>query len=176
LYFSPLFDIGMRFHWSHQLMAVHFMITGYLFYWLVIGVDRPPQTLPHIAKLGFVFAAMPFHAFFAVAILSGDAIIGENFYRSLDLPWAVDLAAQQRAGGQVTWATGELPLFVMIIALVAQWFRQDQREARRTDRAADAGHDDSLAAYNEMLAALAARDRADRADANRDHERQGSGS
>lgn len=162
LYFSPLFDVGMRFHWAHQLMAVHFLITGYLFFWLVIGVDRPPQPLPHIAKLGFVFAAMPFHAFFAVAILSGDAIIGENFYRSLDLPWLTDLAAQQQAGGQVTWATGELPLFVMIIVLVAQWFSQDQREARRKDRAADAGHDDSLEAYNEMLAALAARDRATR--------------
>lgn len=48
----------------------------------------------------------------------------------------------------------------MIIALVAQWFAQDQREARRKDRAADSGHDDSLAAYNQMLAALAARDRA----------------
>ena len=169
LYFSPLFDVLMRYHWAHQLMAVHFLISGYLFYWLIIGVDRPPSSMPHIAKLGFVFAAMPFHAFFAVVVLSTDgALIGENFYTSLDLPWLTDLAAQQRAGGQVTWATGELPLFVMIIALVAQWFRQDQREARRRDRAADAGHDDSLDAYNEMLAALAARDRHES-----DSERQG---
>lgn len=160
LYFSPLFGLAMRYHWAHQLMAVHFLIIGYLFYWLVIGVDRPPRSLPHIAKLGYIFAAMPFHAFFAVAVLSGGAIIGENFYVSLDLPWLTDLAAQQRAGGQVTWATGEIPLFIVIIALVAQWFAQDQREARRKDRAADNGHDDSLAAYNEMLAALAARDRA----------------
>lgn len=160
LYFSPLFGLAMRYHWAHQLMAVHFLIIGYLFYWLVVGVDPPPRPLPHIAKLGYIFAAMPFHAFFAVAVLSGGAIIGENFYVSLDLPWLTDLAAQQRAGGQVTWATGEIPLFIVIIALVAQWFAQDQREARRKDRAADSGHDDSLAAYNEMLAALAARDRA----------------
>jgi putative copper resistance protein D len=160
LYFSPLFGLAMRYHWAHQLMAVHFLITGYLFYWLVIGVDRAPRPLPHIAKLGYVFAAMPFHAFFAVAVLSGGAIIGQNFYVSLDLPWLTDLAAQQRAGGQVTWATGEIPLFIVIIALVGQWFNQDQREARRKDRAADAGLDDSLDAYNEMRAALAARDRA----------------
>jgi putative copper resistance protein D len=161
-------------------MAVHFLITGYLFYWLVIGVDRAPRPLPHIAKLGYVFAAMPFHAFFAVAVLSGGAIIGQNFYVSLDLHWLTDLAAQQRAGGQVTWATGEIPLFIVIIALVGQWFNQDQREARRKDRAADAGLDDSLDAYNEMLAALAARDRAiqDRDDRARpgvtaDHDRDG---
>ncbi|QDP95068.1 cytochrome c oxidase assembly protein [Microlunatus elymi] len=160
LYFTPLFGLMMRYHWAHQLMAVHFLIIGYLFYWLVIGIDRPPRTLPHIAKLGYIFAAMPFHAFFAVAVLSGGAIIGENFYVSLNLPWLTDLAAQQRAGGQVTWATGEVPLFIVIVALVGQWFRQDQRDARRQDRAQDLGHDDSLQAYNEMLAALSARDRA----------------
>lgn len=159
LYLSPLFGLAMRYHWAHQLMAVHFLVIGYLFYWLVIGVDRPPRPLPHIAKLGYIFAAMPFHAFFAVAVLSGGAIIGQSFYTLLDLPWLNDLAAQQRAGGQVTWATGEIPLFIVIIALVGQWFQQDTREAKRKDRAADAGHDDSLAAYNDMLAALAARDR-----------------
>ncbi|WP_195908964.1 cytochrome c oxidase assembly protein [Microlunatus sp. Gsoil 973] len=172
LYFTPLFGLAMRYHWAHQLMAVHFLVIGYFFYWLVIGVDRPPRPLPHIAKLGYIFAAMPFHAFFAVAILSGGAIIGQNFYVSLGLPWLHDLAAQQRAGGQVTWATGEVPLFIVIIALVGQWFKQDQREARRKDRAADTGHDDSLEAYNEMLAALAARDRAQRQRAaGDDHQR-----
>ncbi|MBO0810667.1 MAG: cytochrome c oxidase assembly protein [Microlunatus sp.] len=160
LYLSPLFGLAMRYHWAHQLMAVHFLIIGYLYYWLVIGVDRPPRPLPHIAKLGYVFAAMPFHAFFAVAVLSGGSIIGKQFYTLLSLPWLHDLAGQQQAGGQVTWATGEIPLFIVIIALVGQWFQQDQREARRKDRAADSGHDDSLEAYNEMLAALAARDRA----------------
>jgi len=117
---------------------------------------------------------MPFHAFFAVAVLSGGPIIGQEFYTLLDLPWLKDLAAQQRAGGQVTWATGEVPLFIVIIALVAQWFVQDQREARRKDRAADTGHDDSLAAYNEMLAALAARDRGDRQQPQTQSARQGS--
>jgi putative copper resistance protein D len=174
LYFTPIFDYAMRYHWSHQLMAVHFLIIGYLFYWLVVGVDRPPRPLPHIAKLGYIFAAMPFHAFFAVAVLSGGPIIGQEFYTLLDLPWLKDLAAQQRAGGQVTWATGEVPLFIVIIALVAQWFVQDQREARRKDRAADTGHDDSLAAYNEMLAALAARDRGDRQQPQTQSARQGS--
>lgn len=173
LYLSPLFGLAMRYHWAHQLMAVHFLIIGYLYYWLVIGVDRPPRPLPHIAKLGYVFAAMPFHAFFAVAVLSGGSVIGQNFYTLLDIPWLHDLAAQQRAGGQVTWATGELPLFIVIIALVGQWFREDTKEARRKDRAADLGHDDSLAAYNEMLAALAARDRAQQQVSDHDDHQDG---
>lgn len=159
LYFSPLFGVAMKYHWAHQFMTFHFLIIGTLFYGLVAGVDRPARPLPHIARLGFVFAAMPFHAFFAVGVLSGTGVIGENYYNSLDLAWAVDLVADQQAGGSVAWATGELPLLIVIIALIAQWFRQDQRAARRQDRAFDAGHDDAEDAYNDMLAELARRDR-----------------
>ena len=99
LYFTGIFGEYMRFHWAHQLMNVHFLIAGYLFYSLVIGVDRPPQPLPHIGKLGFVLAAMPFHAFFGVILMSSEEIIAENFYRSLALPWADLQAAQYLAGG-----------------------------------------------------------------------------
>lgn len=157
LYFSPLFGTAMRFHWAHQLMTFHFLIIGYLFYAVAIGIDRPPRDVPQVARLAVVFAAMPFHAFFAIAVMAGGSEIGSNFYQSLGVTWMRDLAADQQVGGQVAWATGELPLLVVIISLVAQWFRQDQRTARRRDRALD--HNDEMAAYNDMLAELAQRDR-----------------
>ncbi|MDI6024125.1 cytochrome c oxidase assembly protein [Leucobacter sp. UT-8R-CII-1-4] len=156
LYFSGIFGEYMRFHWAHQLMNVHFLIAGYLFYGLVIGVDRPPRPLPHIGKLGFVLAAMPFHAFFGVILMSGGDIIAENFYRYLDLPWA-DLKASQYLGGGVAWAGGEIPLLLVIIALGVQWSRQDAKDARRKDRHLDAGLDDEFDDYNRMLEKLSAR-------------------
>ncbi|SHT37237.1 copper resistance D domain-containing protein/Cytochrome c oxidase caa3 assembly factor [Mycobacteroides abscessus subsp. abscessus] len=58
-------------------------------------------------------------------------------------------------GGAITWATGELPLMVVMIALVVQWSRSDERLARRQDRAADRDDDADLAAYNAMLAKMA---------------------
>ena len=42
--------------------------------------------------------------------------------------------------------------------LVMQWARSDQREAARTDRAADRDDDAELKAYNDMLARMAKRD------------------
>lgn len=158
LYFSPLFGTGMRYHWAHQLMTFHFLFTGYLFYSLAIGVDRPQHDVPAVARLAFVFAAMPFHAFFAIAVMAGDSLIGGEFYRSLALPWMTDLAADKQLGGQIAWATGELPLLVVIVALVAQWFRQDQRFSARRERAIGAGADEELEAYNQMLTELAGRD------------------
>lgn len=157
LYFTGIFESGMRFHWAHQLMNVHFIIAGYLFYSLVIGVDRPPRPLPHIGKLGFVLAAMPFHAFFGVILMtpSGEWI-AQNFYLYFGLPWT-DLQASQYLGGGVAWAGGELPLLLVIIALGVQWSRQDAKEARRKDRHLDSGRDEEFDDYNRMLETLANR-------------------
>lgn len=157
LYLTGLFGAYMRFHWAHQLMNVHFLIVGYLYYSLIIGVDRPPHPLPHIGKLGYVLAAMPFHAFFGVILMTSRVIIAETFYRYLDLPWA-DLQAQQYLGGGVAWAGGEIPLMIVIVALAIQWNRQDATDARRKDRHIDTGRDDEYDAYNQMLQRLADRD------------------
>ena len=153
LYFTPLFEAAMSEHWAHELMNVHFLLVGYLYYWPVIGVDPAPRPLPHLARLGMVFAVMPFHAFFGVIVMSTSEVIAANFYRTLDLPWSPDLLADQALGGGIAWAGGELPLVLVLLALLTQWYRHDIREGRRTNRSGD----EELAAYNAMLAELAAR-------------------
>lgn len=85
-------------------------------------------------------------------------VLGEPFYRSLQLSWHTDLLGDQRLGGGIAWAAGEVPLVVVMIALLIQWRRSDQRTAKRLDRAADRDDDADLAAYNAMLAELARRE------------------
>ncbi|NYI91352.1 putative copper resistance protein D [Amycolatopsis endophytica] len=153
LYFSDLFGEAMLFHWAHQLMKVHFLVSGYLFAWVVIGADRTPRRLPHLARLGVLFAVMPFHAFFGVIVMSKQTVIGYTYYHYLDVWWAGDLLTDQRLGGGIAWASGEIPMLVMVIALLVRWARDDERRARRADRHG-AGE---LDAYNAMLAELAAR-------------------
>ncbi len=154
LYLTPLFENIIRYHWAHQAMNIHFLAVGYLFYGLVIGVDRPPRPLPPIGKLGFVLAAMPFHAFFGVILMTATTPIAQNFYKTLDFPWMGDLLDQQYLGGGIAWVGGELPLLIVILALGVQWTRQDKREAKRIDRHLDAGIDDEFDEYNRMLARL----------------------
>ncbi|HEY2191202.1 MAG TPA: cytochrome c oxidase assembly protein [Actinomycetospora sp.] len=153
LYFSPIYGAALPYHWGHQLMYLHFVVTGYLFFWLIIGVDRAPRTLPHVARLALLLASTPFHAFFGVALFGDDTVIGQRFFGDLALPWVPDLLADQSLGGGVAWAAGEVPLLVVVIALLVQWSRHDDREGARHDRHGDA----ELAAYNAMLADLAHR-------------------
>jgi cytochrome c oxidase assembly factor CtaG len=157
LYFSPIYGAALPYHWAHQLMYLHFVVTGYLFFWLIIGVDRAPRTLPHVAKLALLLASMPFHAFFGVAIFGADTVIGQRFFGDLALPWVTNPLADQSLGGGVAWAAGEVPLLVVVIALLVQWSRHDEREGARHDRQADRDGDGELASYNAMLADLARR-------------------
>ncbi|KKE99696.1 cytochrome c oxidase assembly protein [Mycolicibacterium obuense] len=154
LYFGGIFDAVVGSHAAHLAMNVHFLLSGYLFYWVVIGVDPTPRPLPPIAKLAMVFASLPLHAFFGVVLMGTNTAIGGDFYRSLALPWHTDLLADQRLGGAIAWAAGEVPLVVVLIALFVQWRRTDDRTARRLDRAADRDDDADLAAYNAMLAEM----------------------
>ncbi|MGO4617454.1 cytochrome c oxidase assembly protein [Nocardia sp. 2YAB30] len=155
LYFGPLFENLIRYHWGHVLMNVHFLIVGYLFYWGIIGIDPGPRRLPHLGRLGMLFAVMPFHAFFGVAVMSMNTVVGQRFYRNLQLPWSIDLLADQRVGGGIAWVSGEIPILLVVGALLTQWVAQDRRTATRADRKDDEYGDSDLAAYNAMLDQLA---------------------
>jgi len=151
LYFSGLFDAALPNHWAHLAMNAHFILVGYVFYWPVIGIDPAPNRLPPLGRLGLLFASIPFHAFFGITLMSSQTVIGDNFYRSLGLPWISSQLEDQRLGGGIAWAAGELPLLVVMVALLVQWARSDNRDARRSDRRADGDGDADLAAYNAML-------------------------
>jgi cytochrome c oxidase assembly factor CtaG len=158
LYFGGIFDVAASSHAAHLAMNLHFLLTGYLFYWVVIGVDPTPRPIPPLAKLGVVFASLPLHAFFGVLLMGTDVVLAGSFYESLKLYWHTDLIGDQRLGGGIAWAAGEIPLVLVLIALLGQWRRSDQRDAKRLDRAADRDDDADLAAYNAMLAKMADRD------------------
>ncbi|OBJ49051.1 copper resistance protein CopD [Mycobacterium sp. 1423905.2] len=158
LYLGGIFDTAAGSHAGHLAMNVHFLLSGYLFYWVVIGVDPTPRPIPPLAKVAVVFASLPLHAFFGVVLMGTRTVLGGNYYRSLGLSWHTDLLGDQRLGGAIAWAAGEVPLVIVILALLVQWARSDRRTARRLDRAADRDDDSELAAYNAMLAELARRD------------------
>jgi cytochrome c oxidase assembly factor CtaG/putative copper export protein len=162
LYFGGIFDAAAGNHAAHVAMNLHFVVSGYLFYWVVIGIDPTPRPVQPLVKLGMVFGSLPLHAFFGVVLMSMNTVLAGSFYRSLQLSWQTDLLGDQRTGGGIAWAAGEVPLVVVMLALLVQWTRSDRRTATRLDRAADRDDDADLTAYNAMLKQLAERDPAQR--------------
>jgi cytochrome c oxidase assembly factor CtaG/putative copper export protein len=164
LYFTDLFGLLMQNHAGHILMNIHFILAGFLFFNVVIGVDPSPRKYPHILRIVVLFAAMSLHAFFSVALMSETTLIDGGYYGSLQTPWIPDLLADQKAGGTIGWAMGEIPIILALIATFILWMREDKREAVRIDRnearLAAKGEPDDLAKYNAYLNTLQQRDQA----------------
>ncbi|GAA1715202.1 cytochrome c oxidase assembly protein [Fodinicola feengrottensis] len=180
MYFTGLYEQMLRTHALHLLMFTHFLVAGYLFFWILIGVDPAPRPLPYPVRIPLLFVSMIFHAFFGLALMQSTSLLAADWYQALARPWGVPALVDQQTGAGIAWAFGEVPSLVIVLALLYQWIRSDEREQRRFDRAADradaraaaraaAPHvdgapepeideDDALGAYNRRLAALAEAD------------------
>ncbi|MFG1651508.1 cytochrome c oxidase assembly protein [Micromonospora sp. NPDC049275] len=157
LYFSDLLGVLMRSHLGHLAMLTHFVVAGYLLFWVLIGVDPGRRRVPHPLLVIIHLASMMAHGFFGLVLMQTTTVIAPDWYTAVHPAWASSLLADQRLGAGIAWAFGELPAVVVMIVLIRQWIRADQREQDRLDRAADraeaTGEEDDLARYNAFLAA-----------------------
>jgi cytochrome c oxidase assembly factor CtaG/putative copper export protein len=156
-YFSPLFELALRTHTGHVLMTTHFLLAGYLFAWVLVGIDPGPRRWPPVLRLLVLFATISFHAFFGVALTTGTTLLAPTFFQSLHLPWTVDLLADQRNGGAVAWGLGEFPTLILALLVTMAWVRADGVESKRVDRQADRDDNAELKAYNAHLSELTGR-------------------
>ena len=152
-YYSDAFGYAMRDHVGHELMNLHFALTGYIFVLTMIGTDPLPRRAPYPMRLLLLLATMGFHAFFGVAIMGGTGLLAADYFGNLGRTWGTSALLDQQMGGAVAWGIGEVPTLLVAIGVAVQWSRADARESKRVDRAADRNNDADLTAYNDMFAA-----------------------
>ncbi|MFG2294306.1 cytochrome c oxidase assembly protein [Streptomyces sp. NPDC048603] len=156
LYFTPLFDSLMGSKTGHIAMMLHFLAVGLVFFWPIMGVDPGPHRPGYVMRMLELFAGMPFHAFFGIALMmASEPMTGT--YSSPPASLGIDALDDQQWAGGIAWAFSEIPSVLVLIALVYQWYHSEQRAAKRADRAADRDGDKELEAYNAYLASLQAR-------------------
>ncbi|GAA4889837.1 cytochrome c oxidase assembly protein [Streptomonospora salina] len=156
LYFTPLFPALMNDHTGHLLMNVHFLVTGFLYYWIIVGVDPGPRKLPYLMRLVLLLVAMGVHAFFGIAIMMQTDPLAMGYYGQFEVPWLDGQSADQYTGGGIAWAVGEIPTALVTLAMVRQWRVDDERTERRRERHSrrDGSDDADMDAYNAYLAEL----------------------
>lgn len=124
LYFTPLFGLTVRHEWLHQVVHVHFVASGCLFFWPLVGLDPLPRRLPNAARVALVFLAVPFHAILGVALLGTGHVLGGG-------AWSL---ADQQAGAGILWASGDLLALVVTGVVVVRWMAAEERAGARADR------------------------------------------
>ncbi|NMO92789.1 cytochrome c oxidase assembly protein [Actinomycetospora sp. TBRC 11914] len=150
LYLTPAFSLLQPLGWLMPAISLWFLGVGYLFFWVLVGVDPAPgPRLPHVARLAVLVASMPFHALFGVILLAADRPVAQipstlaadggggqvfvtDFYSHLRLPWAVDLLADQHVAALLAWGMGDVPLLAVVVVLLVQWHREGAAEDAAT--------------------------------------------
>jgi putative copper resistance protein D len=136
LYFSGLYRLTLENPLAHELVHAHFILTGCLFFWPLLGLDPLPGRWPYPGRALLMVLSVPFHTVLGLTIMQSTTLLGGDWYPSLGLAWADPWTDQKVAGG-ILWAGGEFVSVTMIGVLLMQWFKQSEREARRIDRELD---------------------------------------
>ena len=150
-YFTPLFEWATREHIGHQWMIVHFLITGYLFVQSLIGIDPGPSRLSYPFRIVTLIGVMAFHAFFGLALMGGTGLLLPDWFGAMGRTWGLPPLEDQQSGGAIAWGIGEIPTIILTIIVSVQWFRSDNRDSKRLDRASDRSNNQDIDDYNLML-------------------------
>jgi putative copper resistance protein D len=141
LYFSPWYDASLRSAYVHEMMHVHLVLVGTLFFWPLMGVDPVPGRVSHPFRVLLTLMTLPFHAFLGVTIMGQTTIIGGEHYRELrEGPmgaWLPPVLDDQHLAGGILWASGDLIGVLFFAVLFTQWVRSSMKEAAREDRRLD---------------------------------------
>jgi cytochrome c oxidase assembly factor CtaG len=137
LYFTSWYDASLRSASVHELMHLHLVVVGSLFFWPLVGLDPVPGRVAYPFRLLLVVLTLPFHAFLGVTIMGQDSLIAGDWYRALPMAWLPDPADDQHLAGGILWGSGDLVGLLFLGVLFVQWVRSSMREAEREDRRLD---------------------------------------
>lgn len=153
VYFTPIFDVLMRSVWGHNLMLMHFLLTGVLFFAPLVAADPVPGRTTPILRIIELFTSVPFHAFFGIVLMSASTPV-VDFFTQRAIGQLADIMADQETAGGIAWIFTDVPTLVIIVVIFAQWVIAERRAERHRDRRTR-DHDPELEAYNMWLAQMA---------------------
>ncbi len=156
-YYSRLFELALFTHTGHTLMTAHFLLSGYLFVWSLVGIDPGPARPPYPFRLVLLLMTLGFHAFFGISLMASGTVLAADWWHALGQTDDAALLADQQDGGGIAWAAGDIPSLLLGVALIFSWVRSDAKETKRLDRQADRDGDAELRRYNEQLQSIARR-------------------
>ena len=141
LYFSGWYPATLSSTYLHEVMHIHLVLVGALFFWPIVGVDPVPGKVSYPFRMLLLVLTLPFHAFLGVTIMGQEEILGEGHYEGLHQGpmawWLPDPADDQHLAGGILWGSGDIIALIMVGVLFVQWVRQSMKEAEREDRRLD---------------------------------------
>ena len=114
------------------------MVPGYVFFWTLLRVDPVPREYPYGVAMWITAAEVVGDAFFGIAVIADQTLIGAAHYHAVGYPYGPSLATSQVLGGGIIWILGDFVGLPFLAVQLIQMMRADKREAAEIDAELDA--------------------------------------
>src|SRR6185437_2301802 len=121
-----------------ELTYLILMVPGFAFFWTLLRVDPVPKEYPYGVAMWITAAEVVGDAFFGIAIIADQTILGAAHYHAVGYPYGPSLATAQVIGGGIIWILGDFVGLPFLAVQLIQMMRADKREAAEIDAELDA--------------------------------------
>jgi cytochrome c oxidase assembly factor CtaG len=121
-----------------ELTYLVLMAPGYVFFWTLLRVDPVPKEYPYGVAMWITAAEVVGDAFFGIAVIADQTILGAAHYHAVGYPYGPSLATSQVLGGGIIWILGDFVGLPFLAVQLIQMMRADKREAEEIDAELDA--------------------------------------
>jgi cytochrome c oxidase assembly factor CtaG len=121
-----------------ELTYLILMVPGYVFFWTLLRVDPVPTEYPYGVAMWITAAEVIGDAFFGIAIIADQTLIGAAHYHAVGYPYGPSLATAQVIGGGIIWILGDFVGLPFLAVQLIQMMRADKQEAAEIDAVLDA--------------------------------------
>jgi cytochrome c oxidase assembly factor CtaG len=138
MYFTSWYTAVFHSGTVRELTYLVLMAPGLAFFWTLLRVDPVPKEYPYVVSMWITGAEVVGDAFFGIAVLADQNLLGASYYHALARPWGPSLATAQVIGGGALWILGDLVGLPFLAAQLMQLMHEDESDAARIDAELDA--------------------------------------
>jgi len=138
MYFTSWYTAVFHSTTVRELTYLALMAVGFVFFWTLLRVDPVPKEYSYGVSMWITGAEVVGDAFFGIAVIAYQGLIGGAYYEALGRPWGPSLRTDQVIGGGVLWILGDLVGLPFLAAQLIQFMREDESDAARIDAELDA--------------------------------------
>ena len=138
MYFTSWYTAVFASGTVRELTYLILLVPGYVFFWTLLRVDPVPREYPYGVAMWITAAEVIGDAFFGIAVIADQTLIGAAHYHAVGYPYGPSLATAQVIGGGIIWILGDFVGLPFLAVQLIQMMRADKREAAEIDAALDA--------------------------------------
>lgn len=138
MYFTSWYTAVFASGAVRELTYLILLVPGYLFFWTLLRVDPVPKEYPYGVGMWIAAAEVVGDAFFGIAVIADQTMLGAAHYHAAGYPYGPGLATSQVIGGGIIWILGDFVGLPFLGVQLVQMMRADKREAAEIDAELDA--------------------------------------